>query len=157
VRYALITQHLYSNLDSVNVCQFVFGPAWHLYGPDQLAETVQAITGWDVTIEELLLNGERRLNMLRAFNAREGLTREDDKLPKKLAKALKGGRSDGFNFTAEELETAKDTYYDLSGWDVATGTPTAEKLEELGLAWIVNVPINHSPIHHSPIRNFLLP
>ena len=138
VRYALVTEHLYSNLDSVNVCQFVYGPSWHLYGPDQLTETVQAVTGWDVTIEELLLVGERRLNMLRAFNAREGLTRKDDILPKKLTKKLKGGPSDGFNFTAEELETAKDTYYALSGWDVATGTPTAEKLQELGLDWVVN-------------------
>ena len=138
VRYALVTEHLYSNLDSVNVCQFVFGPSWHLYGPDQLTETVQAVTGWDVTTNELLLVGERRLNMLRAFNAREGLTRNDDILPKKLAKELKGGRSDGFNFTPEELETAKDTYYELSGWEVATGTPTREKLNSLGLAWVAD-------------------
>ena len=138
VRYALVTEHLYSCLDSVNVCQFVFGPAWHLYGPDQLVNTVQAVTGWDVTIEELLQVGERRLNMLRAFNAREGFTREDDKLPKKMAKALKGGRSDGFKFTSEELEKAKDTYYALAGWDVATGTPGSEKLAELGLDWLVN-------------------
>jgi aldehyde:ferredoxin oxidoreductase len=138
VRYALVSEYLYSCLDSVNVCQFVFGGAWHLYGPDQLAQTVQAVTGWDVTIDELLLVGERRLNMLRAFNAREGLTREDDKLPKKMSKALKGGPSDGFNFTPEELEDAKDTYYALAGWDVATGTPTPEKLSELGLGWLVN-------------------
>lgn len=136
VRYALITEHLYSCLDSVSVCQFVFGPSWQLYGPDHLVDLVQTITGWDVTIEELLLVGERRLNMLRAFNAREGLTREDDKLPKKLSKALKGGRSDGFSFTTDELETAKDIYYALAGWDVTTGSPTAEKLSELGLSWV---------------------
>lgn len=141
IRYAMVTQHLYSNMDSVNVCQFVYGPAWQLYGPDQLAQTVQAVTGWDATIDELLLVGERRVNMLRAFNAREGLTREDDKLPKKLAKELKGGRSDGFKFTAEELESAKDTYYALSGWDVATGTPTAAKLKELGLDWVVDLAV----------------
>ena len=138
VRYALITQYLYSLLDSVNVCQFVFGPAWHLYGPDHLAQAIQTVTGWEVTIEELLQVGERRLNMLRAFNAREGLTREDDKLPKKMTKALKGGHSDGFKFTPEELEKAKDTYYAMAGWDVATGTPTAEKLDELGLGWLVD-------------------
>ncbi|MFN2105102.1 MAG: aldehyde ferredoxin oxidoreductase C-terminal domain-containing protein [Candidatus Promineifilaceae bacterium] len=137
VRYALITEYLYSCLDSVSVCQFVYGPSWHLYGPDQLQELVQNVTGWDVTIEELLLVGERRLNMLRVFNAREGFTREDDKLPKKLAKALKGGHSDGFSFSPQELETAKDTYYELAGWDVQTGTPTAEKLDQLGLSWLV--------------------
>ncbi len=139
VRYALVTEYLYSCLDSVSVCQFVFGPSWHLYGPDQLVDLVQTVTGWDVTIEELLLVGERRLNMLRAFNAREGFTREDDKLPKKLSQGLKGGHSDGFKFPMEELETAKDTYYALAGWDVATGSPTAQKLDDLGLAWVADL------------------
>ncbi|MGD2254106.1 MAG: aldehyde ferredoxin oxidoreductase family protein, partial [Anaerolineales bacterium] len=46
VRYALTTQHLYSCLDSVNMCQFVFGPAWQLYSTGQLAEAVRAVTGW---------------------------------------------------------------------------------------------------------------
>jgi aldehyde:ferredoxin oxidoreductase len=139
VRYALVTEYFYSCLDSVSVCQFVYGPAWHLYGPDQLVDTVRAVTGWDVTIEELQLVGERRLNMLRVFNAREGLTREDDILPKKLSKALKGGHSDGFFFTTEELEAAKDVYYELAGWDVVTGTPTPDKLSELGLGWVADL------------------
>ena len=75
VRFALTTQHSYSCLDSVNVCQFVFGPAWHLYGMKQLAEAVRLITGWEVSVEELQRVGERRLNMLRAFNAREDRSR----------------------------------------------------------------------------------
>jgi aldehyde:ferredoxin oxidoreductase len=139
VRFALVTEQFYSCLDSVNVCQFVYGPAWHLYGPTQLAETVTAVTGWDVSVYELITVGERRLNMLRVFNAREGLTREDDKLPKKFSKALQGGRSDGFTFTPEMLEKAKDQYYELAGWDVATGTPTREKLVELGLDWVAEL------------------
>ena len=138
IRFALVTEHLYSLLNSVNVCQFVFGPSWQLYGPQQLTDTVRAVTGWDVTVDELQTVGERSLNLQRAFNAREGFTRDDDKLPKKLSKALKGGRSDGFNFTAEELEEAKDVYYALSGWDVATGTPTREKLSELQLSWVAD-------------------
>jgi aldehyde:ferredoxin oxidoreductase len=80
--------------------------------------------------------GERRLNLLRAFNAREGFDRAADVLPKKLAQALSGGKSDGLSVTEEELEQAKDWYYALSGWDVATGAPTKEKLEELGLGWV---------------------
>ena len=51
VRFALRTQLLYSCLDSVNLCQFVFGPAWQLYGPDELVQAVQQITGWNVTLE----------------------------------------------------------------------------------------------------------
>jgi len=138
VRFALLTEHAYSCLDTVNMCQFVFGPAWHLYGMKQLVETVQAITGWEVTLDELMRLGERRLNMLRSFNAREGIDRRQDVLPKKLKKALSGGKSDGLFVTEEELEQAKDWYYAMAGWDVPTGTPTRAKLEELGIGWVAD-------------------
>jgi aldehyde:ferredoxin oxidoreductase len=140
VRYALTTQYTYSCLDTVNLCQFVFGPAWQLYGPDQMVETINAVIGWDVTLKELQEVGERRLNMLRAFNAREGFTREEDKLPKKLEVALTGGKSDGVSISPEDLEEAKDIYYEMAGWEVSTGNPTAVKLEELGLEWISSLP-----------------
>jgi aldehyde:ferredoxin oxidoreductase len=138
VRYALYTQQLYSCLDSINLCQFVYGPAWHLYGPSQIVDTVRAITGWNVSLWELMKVGERRLNLMRAFNAREGFGRAADKLPPKLSQALVGGESDGVFVTEEEVEKAKDTYYGMAGWDVATGTPGRPKLEELGLAWVAD-------------------
>jgi aldehyde:ferredoxin oxidoreductase len=103
-----------------------------------MVETVQAITGWKVSLWELMKVGERRLNLMRAFNAREGLDRDADRLPKKLHKALKGGPSDGIAVTEKEVEEAKDTYYAMAGWDVATGTPTRPKLEELGLVWVAD-------------------
>ena len=134
VKFALITQQLYSALDSVGMCQFVFGPSWHLYGPTQLAEAVQLITGWNVTVDELLEVGERRLNLMRLFNANAGFTRDDDKLPKKFYQALKGGPSDGVKLTVEELETAKDVYYKMSGWDAKSGNPGEAKLAELGIS-----------------------
>ena len=116
----------------------MFGPAWHLYGTEQLAEAVKLITGWEVHVAELIQVGERRLNMLRAYNAREGIGREADVLPKKMKKALIGGKTDGIALDDAELEQAKDWYYPMSGWDVATGIPTREKLEELELGWIAD-------------------
>jgi len=138
VRFALTTQYIYSALDTLNVCQFVFGPSWQLYDTQQLTKVVQAVTGWDVDINELMIVGERRLNMLRAFNSREGFDREADVLPKKLQEPLVGGPSDGLLVTTEEIENAKDKYYQMAGWDVATGKPTREKLEQLGLAWVAD-------------------
>jgi aldehyde:ferredoxin oxidoreductase len=138
VDYAYKTQLAYSSLDTVNMCQFVFGPAWHLYSMRQLQQAVRLITGWDVDVDELLLIGERRLNLLRAFNAREGIGREQDVLPKKLKKALSGGRSEGLLVTDEELEQAKDWYYELAGWDLTTGVPTRAKLVELELEWVAD-------------------
>lgn len=137
IRFALYTEQFYSMLDSINVCQFIYGPAWHLYGPNQLVEMAHAVTGWDVSLWELMKVGERRLNMMRAFNTREGLTREQDVLPPKVAQPKKGGASDGMFVTPEELEEAKDLYYSMSGWD-SQGIPTRAKLEELGIGWVAD-------------------
>jgi len=106
-------------------------------GPAQadLARSTNAITGWSIDIPGLLKIGERRLNLLRAFNAREGFTREDDKLPKKLFQPLKGGKTDGVALTPEEIEQAKDLYYQMAGWD-ENGVPKPETLAKLGLDWI---------------------
>jgi aldehyde:ferredoxin oxidoreductase len=139
VKFAYTTECLYSAMDSVNVCQFVYGPSWHLFDVKQLTEMISLVTGWNVSVEELLAVGERRLNLLRAFNAREGFGRNEDKLPKKMFKALKGGASDGVYLTEAELETAKDLYYEISGWDVETGMPTKQKLNALGFSWLADM------------------
>ncbi len=135
VRYAVYTQRLYSLLDTLPVCQFVFGPSWHLYGPGQLVEAVRTVTGWNVSLWELMKIGERRLNLLRAFNAREGAGAEADTAPPKLSIPLEGGKSDGVAVSPEEVEEAKALYYQMSGWD-DNGRPTRAKLEELALGWV---------------------
>ena len=137
VRYALYGQYLYSFLDSGDLCQFVWGPAWQLYGPSQIVDLVRAVTGWNCSLWELMKVGERRLNLMRAFNAREGVGMEADTMPPKLAVPLEGGNSDGIAVTAEEVEVAKKIYYQMAGWD-QNGIPTRAKLEELALAWVAD-------------------
>lgn len=139
VHFALTTQYLYSALDTLNICQFVFGPSWHLYGPEQLRQMVALVTGWDISMKELIDVGARRLNMLRAYNAREGIGRDQDVLPPKLFQPRKAGASDGIALDQQNLETAKDNYYQGAGWDVETGMPTRARLEELGLNWVADL------------------
>jgi aldehyde:ferredoxin oxidoreductase len=135
VRFALQGELFYSMMDSLELCQFVWGPAWTLYGPKETMEMVNAVTGWDVTVDELLLVGQRRLNMMRTFNSREGLDRKDDKLPKKFFKALQGtGPTAGKVINKGEFEKALDHYYMLNGWTM-NGIPTRQKLVELDLGW----------------------
>lgn len=137
VRFAFLTECFYSALDTYNLCQFVWGPAWTLYGPKDTAEMLSAATGWDISVDEILRVGERRLNMLRAFNTREGLTRKEDTLSKKFFKSLKGtGPSAGVAVDQAELEHQKDVYYALAGWDVGRGVPTRESLKRLELEWV---------------------
>lgn len=139
VEYALKTQYSFSAMDTVTVCQFVYGPTWELFSMGQLAEMMSAVTGWEVSADELQTVGARRLNMLRAFNAREGLTREYDTLPKRFFdEPLTGGRSDGISIPRDEFEAGLNEYYRQAGWDEADGNPTRETLESLDLAWVAD-------------------
>lgn len=135
VRFAYNSQLFFSLCDSAELCQFVWGPAWTLYGPQETADMINAVTGWGVTVDELQEVGARRLNLFRVFNAREGFGRKDDKLPRKFFKALKGtGPTSGFALTQEELDTAIDEYYKLAGW-TEEGIPTPETLKQHDIEW----------------------
>ncbi|MEA2024977.1 MAG: aldehyde ferredoxin oxidoreductase family protein, partial [Actinomycetota bacterium] len=139
IRYALTTQYAYSAMDTANVCQFVFGPAWQLLGMDDLARVVTAVTGMETSVDDLITYGRRRLNMLRAFNAREGITREQDTLPKRLYDdPLEDGPSAGATMDRQTIAAALETYYRLAGWDPETGNPPRETLEELDLGWVAD-------------------
>jgi aldehyde:ferredoxin oxidoreductase len=139
VEYALKTQYAYSALDTADVCQFVFGPAWQLLGMEELAGVITAVTGEETTVGDLLTVGARRLNMLRAFNAREGITRERDTLPERLFEPLRGGPSDGQVVDRGEFEAALEMYYQQAGWDPITGNPPRETLENLDLDWVADM------------------
>jgi aldehyde:ferredoxin oxidoreductase len=139
VRYALTTQYAYSAADTATVCQFVFGPGWALLGMDDLAAVVTAVTGMETTVDDLLMYGRRRINMLRAFNAREGITRDQDTLPKRLYdEPLQDGASAGSTVDRARNDEAIETYYRLAGWDPETGNPPRETLEELDLGWVAD-------------------
>jgi aldehyde:ferredoxin oxidoreductase len=134
VKFAYLTEVFYSILDTLELCQFVWGPAWTLYGPTETVDFVRAVTGWDVTLDELMTVGMRRLNLMRMFNAREGFDRGQDKLPKKFFKALQGtGPTAGVALSHEEIDTAIDEYYRLAGW-TPLGIPTSDTLQKLDIA-----------------------
>jgi aldehyde:ferredoxin oxidoreductase len=135
VRYAFYTQLFYSATDSACVCQFVFGPSFQLYGPSQLVDAVRAVTGWNFSLWELMKVGERRLNLMRAFNVREGVGAEEDTAPVKLGVPLRGGPTNGAFVSDDELDEARALYYAMAGWD-KRGRPRRAKLAELGLNWV---------------------
>ena len=137
VRFAWDTQKYFSTLDTLCLCQFVWGPSWELYGPDEMVELCKTGIGWETSLHELMQVGERRISMMRAFNAREGFTKEDDILPKKIFVPLKGGPTDGVVLDEEAHERAKNLYYDLAGWDKEKGNPTESTLRKLSLQWMI--------------------
>jgi len=128
--YGSLWRHL---LDSLVFCHFC------LFMPGQITELVRAITGWNATAWELMKVGERCINMTRAFNFREGMSRDDDWLPRRFSVPFTSGPLDGVALGEEQLRQAIDTYYTMVGWEKESGTPTLGKLQELGIEWVAEV------------------
>lgn len=119
-------QNMRSLTYSLITCDFT------AYKLDHVKEWLSAF-GFDYSEEELKKTGERIWNLTRLFNLREGFTREDDKLPERMKKPLKGeGPAAGNSITEGEFQEMLDQYYDLRGWD-RNGCPTSEKISELDL------------------------
>jgi aldehyde:ferredoxin oxidoreductase len=96
----------------------------------QMAEALNAITGWSFSPIDLYTCGERSLNIKRAINNKLGVTRKDDKMPGIAARALAEGSSMG---VAPDMDTMLRDYYSVMKWDWNTGKPTKDRLIELGL------------------------
>ena len=138
VRFALWTQYMYHLLNCAGTCQFVWGGAWQTYGVHPLIRGLAYATGWDTSLWEMVRVGERSLNMMRVFNAREGIDVNRDTLPAKCYIPLTGGPTDGVAVDKEEFERGRAAMYRMAGWD-ERGVPTRGKLEELSLEWCADL------------------
>lgn len=98
-----------------------------------VAEMLNAVTQWGWEVGDLVLVGERVQALERAFNVREGFSRKDDRLPRRMMKEiLPEGASRGKVVPPEVLDIVLDGYYDARGWD-RQGVPTRQTLARLGL------------------------
>ncbi len=125
------TSALYNNL---TLCKFMVGGAGLTL--TEIHAGLQAVTGWDMDVREMVRCAERGYTLQRLINVRDGLRRKDDQLPEKMGlAALVGGRKGQTPYC--EHERILDDYYRLRGWD-DQGVPTAAKLRELGLEEFVS-------------------
>jgi aldehyde:ferredoxin oxidoreductase len=131
--FAVRSQHFTAVGDSLVICRFTSERGYGLYVEEPYARMVRAITGWDVTVEELERVGERVINLERSFNVREGVRRAADLLPwRVMHEPIPDGPSAGMYCPPQELDAMLDHYYSLRGWD-RDGVPTRERLTSLGL------------------------
>lgn len=134
-RLVKLWQDVFSIIDSTGLCMFfsarnLVRPELEIL-PDGILEYLNAVTGADYTLEELVKAGERTLNAERMFLVKAGFSRKDDMLPRRLTHGpLREGPAKG---KVCHLEEMLDEYYQERGW-TKDGIPTASKLKELGLA-----------------------
>ncbi|MDR0852299.1 MAG: aldehyde ferredoxin oxidoreductase family protein [Clostridiales Family XIII bacterium] len=91
---------------------------WATLTYDFLSELLTLVTGRNWTADEMGEVGRRVINIARAFNQREGFTRKEDTIPKRLVReALKSGPAVGQKIPQEAFDDMLDQYYDVMGWD----------------------------------------
>lgn len=123
----------------------------HVGDPTLESKILSAVTGNKVDEEGLYRMGERVFNLQRAILVREGHQgRNFDSLPDYFytmpleydhmnPECLVPGENGkaisrkGTVVDKGKFEKMKDEYYQIRGWDIATGLQTTAKLEELGL------------------------
>ncbi|MEW6592993.1 MAG: aldehyde ferredoxin oxidoreductase family protein [Candidatus Hadarchaeota archaeon] len=113
-------------IDSTGVC--VFGS--RAIGIEEMRKILQHVVGWSISTEEMKMVGERIYNLERQLAVRDGISRKDDTLPRRIFEQSLPGL--GKRLPKEALEKMLDEYYQTRGWD-EDGRPKPEKLKELGL------------------------
>jgi aldehyde:ferredoxin oxidoreductase len=126
------TEDLYAVIDSLIVCKFSRGT--YFEGYKDLAALYNAVTGIEMTAEELQKAGERINNLGRLFNIREGLSRKDDTLPWKVMNVPipDEGIAKGSFVSQADLDLLLDDYYEVRGW-TKNGVPTVDTLTKIGM------------------------
>ncbi len=114
--------------DALVVCRFAqVGGAVSL---TNVTEWYNQITGNNLTVNDMLLAGERIFNLKRLYNTRAGISRKDDFLPPRFMTHNRKG--EGMTNQLPPIGRMLNEYYEYRGWD-EIGIPTPEKLAELGL------------------------
>jgi aldehyde:ferredoxin oxidoreductase len=128
--FALVNRY-YQVVSAAGLCMFSL-----LMGRPPVREWINAATGWELSLEELLCIGHRIQVLRHAFNLREGVHTGDFSLPARVSghPPLEAGPLKGVTLDVEAM--VRD-YFRAMGFDEATGFPTRKLLESLGLSDVV--------------------
>ncbi len=120
-----IFQDFTATVNSVVNCLFTT----FALGAEDFANLLSAVTGWELTDQDILTIGERIYNTQRLIMEKLGI-KDQDTLPERILKdPLPDGPSKG---EICELDKMLGEYYKLRGWD-EHGIPTPNKIKELGI------------------------
>jgi aldehyde:ferredoxin oxidoreductase len=113
---------------SAGVCLFPL----IFFGDFPLIEFLNAVTGWDMGVDEVLETGARVQTLRQCFNIREGVKPSDVKLPPRMAGNPPQSEGPVAGVTID-IESLVREYNKAMGWDAASGHPETTTLERLGL------------------------
>ena len=118
------SQNFRALTDSLGLCHFAIIPFNLLVG------MINASTGWDTDMDQLMKAGERVFQLQRALSCKLGITSKDDVLPELALRPITGGGQEGH---VPNLDKMLPEYYAIRDWNKATGKPSKKRLESLGM------------------------
>jgi aldehyde:ferredoxin oxidoreductase len=113
VRHAIETEDKAALMDSLILCKFLRGVFTDFY--DEAAGMLQAVTGWDVTADELRETARRIVATKRRVNLLAGWTPEEDTLPERFLGAPLASDPAAL-LTRERLQALVVEYHRQRGW-----------------------------------------
>jgi aldehyde:ferredoxin oxidoreductase len=116
---AIETEDKAALIDSLILCKFLRGVFSDLFS--ESAQMLAAVTGWDVTADELRGTARAIIDLRKSINQAAGWTRAEDTLPDALFSEEMPGLS------RQRLESMIDAYYHLRGWDACGIVPEARR------------------------------
>ncbi|ACN17464.1 tungsten-containing aldehyde ferredoxin oxidoreductase [Desulforapulum autotrophicum HRM2] len=128
VRGCLLTSAI---IDSLGLCKVPTLSIMADFTLENESDLIRAITGLELSAQELFYRGEQLINMEKLFNLAHGASLENDNLPGLFQeKGLPHGPVKGL--LVEDLSVMVQDFYTVMGWDEA-GIPTGETLKRLKL------------------------
>ncbi len=121
----VFTENYCAATDALSVCKFTTAETY-IFMPLDIAKALSVLTGEKFTEKELLMCGERIVNLERCFNVQEGFSRKNDKLPERFLK-------EPYQGSIVELNRMLSKYYKLRGWS-KNGIPKSETIKKLGVS-----------------------
>ncbi len=115
--------------NSCVLCQFMI---WGGLSLSDMADCLDAITGWKMSPAQLMECGERVFTLQRALNNRWGFSKKDDVLPDRFFTPSRSGPRAGKAPGRDRFDAELAELYRLRGWD-DDGIVSGETLDRLGI------------------------
>jgi aldehyde:ferredoxin oxidoreductase len=116
-------------------------PAFGLERMHHLLAAFNAVSGEDLSLDQLMATGDRLFNLLKWLNVREGFRREDDRIPELWLRPMESPEGviatrdyyGQHELSRADLEAMLEQYYVERGWNPESGCPTRAQLRALKL------------------------
>ena len=118
------SQNFRALTDSLGICHFCMLPF------ASMVDMVNAATGWNTDVDQLLKTGERVFQLQRALSCKLGISARDDVMPELALRPIPDGGQEGH---VPDMEKMLPEYYGIREWNKVTGKPSKSRLESLSM------------------------